>query len=227
MPLLDTGAEKARFLKSPAEFLHYVRWTPAPAARGARRHPRGGPYPAAGIGDWRDPHILLETEQAGLLMRRYVNPDVRVGGGDLSGEAMATWRDANGNVQLVSSPDWHDWLEATWAVYEGRRHVDLAQEPWWREVLAVVARHDAPQDIRDSIELLDALVQQDADRIWKVVERTIELEDFPLSKQIRAVAGIVALELRGADRSNARRSSASTCAISAPAARTRTTRYAC
>jgi len=58
---------------------------------------------------------------------------------------------------------------------------------------------DVPSDIRESIELLDALVMRDGDRIWKIVDRTIALDDFPLSKQIRAVAGIVALELRGVD----------------------------
>jgi SAM-dependent methyltransferase len=199
LPILDTGAEKARFLKYRADFLHRVRWAPAPLLEvfgGIHRRA----YPAAGIGDNRDPHILHETEQAALLMRRYVNPDVRVGGGELSAETMSTWRDANGNVQLVSSPDWYDWLEATWAVYElVAPHIDLAQEPWWREVLSVAARKDVPDDVRESIELLDALVVQDGDRIWKVVDRTIALEDFPLSKQIRAVAGIVALELRGVD----------------------------
>jgi hypothetical protein len=178
-----------------------VRWTPAPVLEVfGDIHRR--PYPAAGIGDYRDPHILHETEQAALLMRRYVDPDIRVGGGELSGEAMSTWRDANGNVQLVESPDWHDWLEATWAVFEATApHLDLAQQPWWREVLSVAARPNAPQNIRDSIELLDALVVRDGDRIWRVVERTIALDDFPLSKQIRAVAGIIALELRGADAS--------------------------
>src|SRR5690606_33533726 len=29
MPLLDTGAERARFLKESAGFLHRLRWTPA------------------------------------------------------------------------------------------------------------------------------------------------------------------------------------------------------
>ena len=37
------------------------------------------PYPPEGIGDCRDPHILFETEQAALLMRRYADPDARVG----------------------------------------------------------------------------------------------------------------------------------------------------
>ncbi len=199
LPILDTGAEKARFLKFRADFLHHVRWTPAPVLEVfGDIHRR--PYPAAGIGDYRDPHILHETEQAALLMRRYVDPDVRVGGGELSGAAMATWRDSTSNLELVSSPDWHDWLESTWAVYEQvASHLDLSTTAWWREVLAIAARPDVPTEVRDSIEMLDALVVKDGDRLWKVVEKTIEPEDFPLSKQIRAVAGIIALELRGAD----------------------------
>lgn len=197
LPILDTGAEKARFLKFRADFLHHVRWTPAPVLEvfgGIHRRP----YPVAGIGDFREPHILLETEQAALLMRRYVDPDVRVGR-ELSGELMATWRDAQDQLQLVAHPDWHDWLEATWGVYEAvAPHMDLSQQPWWRDVLQVMSRPDVPEDIRDSIELLDALVVQDGDRIRTVVDKTIEMEDFPLSPQIRAVAGIISLELRGA-----------------------------
>jgi len=197
LPILDTGAEKARFLKSRADFLHYVRWTPAPVLQvfgGIRLRP----YPIGGIGDYREPHILHESEQAALLMRRYTNPDIRVGEG-LSGALIATWREAN-KALSIDHPDWHDWLEATWAVYEAvAPHMDLSHQPWWREVLGVAARKDMPQDVRDSIELLDALVVQDADRLWLVVERTIVHEDFPLSMQLRAVAGLIALELKGAD----------------------------
>ncbi|HWB78775.1 MAG TPA: hypothetical protein VG755_27625, partial [Nannocystaceae bacterium] len=196
-PILDTGAERARFLKFRAEFMHHIRWTPAPVLEvlgGITRRP----YPAGGIGDARDPHILFETEQAALLMRRYTDPDARVPQ-ELSAAAMNAWKDATANLQLVEHPDWEQWFQATYDVYEeSASHVDLRTQAWWREVLAVAARPDVPEDVHDGIELLDGLVQQDADRIWEMVGKTIAREDFAIPLTLRTVAGVIALELRGA-----------------------------
>jgi spermidine synthase len=196
-PILDTGAERARFLKFRAEFLHYLRWTPAPvleALGGIVRRP----YPVGGIGDLRDPHIMFETEQAALLMRRYSDPDARVAK-ELSAATMSAWRDATANLQLVEHPDWEMWIQATYDVYEETAsHIDLRTQPWWREVLAVAGRPDVPDDVHDGIELLDALVQQDADRIWTMVGKTITREDIAIPLTLRTVAGVIALELRGA-----------------------------
>lgn len=196
-PILDTGAERARFLKFRAEFMHHIRWTPAPVLEvlgGIVRRP----YPAEGIGDFRDPHILFETEQAALLMRRYANPDARVAK-ELSAASMSAWRDATSNLQLVEHPDWEGWFQATYDVYEETAsHLDLRTQPWWREVLAVAAKPDVPEDVRDGIELLDGLVQQDAARISAVVEKTIAQPDFAIPLTLRTVAGVIALELQGA-----------------------------
>ncbi|MBC8071619.1 MAG: spermidine synthase [Deltaproteobacteria bacterium] len=196
-PILDTGAERARFLKFRAEFLHELRWTPAPvleALGGIVRRP----YPEGGIGDIRDPHILLETEQAALLMRRYGDPESRVGK-ELSAASMTEWRDATANLQLVEHPDWEGWFQATYDVYaETASHIDLRNMPWWREVLAVAGRADVPNDVRDGVDLLDALVQRDSERISAMVAKTIGQENFAIPLTLRTVAGVIALELRSA-----------------------------
>ena len=49
-PILDTGAEKERFMQSTAEFLHALRWTPAALMETLGGIPRR-PYPIEGIGD--------------------------------------------------------------------------------------------------------------------------------------------------------------------------------
>ncbi len=196
-PILDTGAEKSRFLKQRAEFLHYVRWTPAPVLEVLGDIHRR-PYPLAGIGDLRDPHILLETEQAALYMRRYQDPDARVAK-ELSGALMTEWRDANAELSSTE-PDWTAWMEATKEVYEATAsHMDLRAMPWWRDVVAMGTGSDAPSDVRDAIELLDALVHRDPERLQAAVDRTIDQPDtFAIPKTLRTVAGMLALELRGA-----------------------------
>ncbi|MFO0631469.1 MAG: hypothetical protein U0168_01325 [Nannocystaceae bacterium] len=197
-PLLDTGAEKARFLKDRAEFLHQVRWTPAPVLEVlgdiARR-----PYPLGGIGDYRDPHILFENEQAVLLMRRYEDPSVRVPK-ELSAMLMTEWREANNDVLVSAQPDWDAWIKATYAVYEATTsHIDLRDMPWWREVVRIAARDGAPESVRDAVELLDALIHVDHRRISAALERAERYGDnFAIPNGVRAIAGVVALELRKA-----------------------------
>ena len=52
------------------------------------------PYPLGGIGDYREPHILFENEEAALLMRRYEDPNARVAE-ELSAAEMSSWRESN------------------------------------------------------------------------------------------------------------------------------------
>ncbi|MFY0538514.1 hypothetical protein [Nannocystis pusilla] len=47
MPLLDTGAEKARFLKESAGFLHRIRWTPRRCSRCSAASSAGPTRPGA------------------------------------------------------------------------------------------------------------------------------------------------------------------------------------
>ncbi|MCX4246631.1 spermine/spermidine synthase domain-containing protein [Paraliomyxa miuraensis] len=191
-PLLDTGAEKQRFLRSSAEFLHEMRWTPAPILPVlAGLTPR--PYPRAGIGDLRDPHILEEAEEAMLLMRSFEDGSAPVAEG-LSGVKMPLWKQ-----QHATGPgDWDGWLEATYAVYDRVvPHLPVASTPWWAEVVRVGLSSDAPQRVRSAIEILDAQARLDGPRLWAAVEPTLALsdEEHALSRSIRAVAGLLALEL--------------------------------
>jgi spermidine synthase len=196
-PLLDTGAEKARFLKARAEFLHEVRWSPAPVLPVFGNIQRR-PYPVGGIGDWRDTHILFETEQAALLMRRYEDPEARVAT-ELSADAMTQWREADNNLRLVAEPDWYQWVRKTYDVYrEVSPHMDLAEQPWWKHVVATAAKPEATPLAKDAIALLDGLVVQDAARINDVLDRRMNDISFPIPKPLMAVAGAIALEIEGA-----------------------------
>ncbi len=196
-PILDTGAEKARFLKHRAEFLHELRWSPAPVLEVfgdiARR-----PYPRGGIGDYRDPHILFETEQAALLMRLFDDPEARVAQ-ELSATAMTTWQAADAQLGGAGSPDWDGWMRATFEVYRAvAPHMELRDMPFWRRVQTKAARADAPQPVVDAIGLLDALLAKDAETILEITARRIGDEGFAIPKSLQTVAVVVALELKGA-----------------------------
>jgi predicted membrane-bound spermidine synthase len=203
-PLLDTAAERERFLQSSAEFLHALRFTPAPLLEvlGGRQR---RPYPRAGIGDRRDPHILYQLEHAALLMRAYEHEDARVPAkfapegrvGQLSAELMTRWHERS--QQLDTAVDWGHWLTATWDVYrETAAHLPVHRAAWWDEVRAIAAGEGVPSDVAQSIELLDALSARDGERLWPLVTSTLQRDDFPLPIALRTIAGAIALELRGA-----------------------------
>lgn len=193
-PLLDTGAEKARFMRSEAQFLHALRFAPGPVMSvlggfEARRYPPGG------IGDLRDPHILEEPEEAALLIRSFEDEDLRVPRG-LRGVLMPIWKQHH----ATGPGDWDHWLVATYEVFEAvSPHVDVASSPWWALVLATASRPDAPEVVKRSVEIMDALARREAERLWSALEPTWDDEDFPLPKGTRALAGLVALELMGAE----------------------------
>jgi spermidine synthase len=194
-PVLDSGAERERFLQSSAEFLHSLRFTPAPILEvlgGIERRP----YPIDGIGDRRDPHILFQLEQAALLVRAYE------GGHDdvhrtLSVELMTQWQASS--QHLESAVDWGQWLAATYAIYrESASHLPIHTTAWWQEVLTLAQRAGVPSDVAISVELLDALSARDGERLWPLVLDTLERDDSALPLAVRTIAGAIALELRGA-----------------------------
>lgn len=195
-PILDTGAEKSRFMKDRAEFLHEIRWSPAPVLEvlgGIQRRP----YPLGGIGDYREPHILFETEQAALLMRRFGDPSSRVAK-ELSAASMSNWREADNNLRLVATPNWAEWVRTTYEVYrEVAPHMEMREMPFWKHVRDVAAGPDVPKDVVDAIGLLDALLVQDAERILEIIGRRIDDEQFAIPKSLQTVAGVVAHALRG------------------------------
>jgi hypothetical protein len=189
-PLLDTGAEKQRFLRVSAEFLHEMRWSPAPILPVlAGVTPR--PYPREGIGDLRDTHILEQTEEAALLMRSFEDGGVPIPEG-LSGVKMPLWRQ-----QQASGPaDWDAWLSATYVVYEKTiPHLDVARTPWWALVVETGLAEGVPERVRSAVTIMDAMARQEGQRLWDAVEPTLGDEDHPLPASMRALAGLVALEL--------------------------------
>jgi len=195
-PILDTGAERERFMRSSAEFLHALRWTPAPLMESLGSIDRR-PYPLAGIGDLRDPHILRESEQAVLLMRRYMDPGCRVPA-TLSSAAMDHWRSM---TQLIDSdPEpWPRWLHATYEVYaQVASHLPIHETPFWQQVVTLMQREDAPDYARSSIELLTALSQRNGERLLPLVLESLETEEHPLPLSLRTTAGVVALEAKDA-----------------------------
>ena len=195
-PILDTGAERERFMQSSAEFLHALRWTPAPLMNALGSIERR-PYPRAGIGDLREPHILRQTEQAVLLMRRYEEPGARVPA-TLSTAAMDHWRSV---TQLLDSDteSWPRWMYATHEVYaQVASHLPIHETPFWNHVLVLNQRPSVPQDVRDAIGLLDALSRQDGATLLSLVQASLELESFPISRSLRTTAGVVALEAMNA-----------------------------
>lgn len=195
-PLLDTGAEKQRFMRSSAEFLHELRWTPAPlldVLGGISRRP----YPREGIGDLRDTHILYETELAMLLMRSYEDPDEPVPTG-MSTSDMDAWRTQT-RLAAKGQADWGAWLTSTYEVYRATAsHFPVHESRWWREVLDMSTGNDVPMLVREAIGLLDALSAKDAPRLRTAVETALQIEDYPLPESLVTIAGVVALELQNA-----------------------------
>ncbi len=193
VPLLDTGAEKERFMRSSAEFLHEMRWSPAPVLPVlAGIEPRA--YPAAGIGDRRDTHILEEPEEAALLMRSFADGGIPVASG-LSGVAMPQWK----QQEAMAPVDWRPWLEATYRIYaQTIPHIDVAASAWWQQVLRTASAEGIPPDVHNSVTIMDAMARRDGPTLWNAVNATLDDDDHPLPLGMRTLAGLVALELRGA-----------------------------
>lgn len=207
-PLLDTGAEHARFVFSRAEFLHEWRWTPAPLLEVF-----GGvvsrPYPAAGIGDLRDPHVMRAAEQAVFLMRLYEQPKAKAPT-RISGSMMRFWHTVTRELNAGEVVNWERWFSATFEVYaEVAPFLDVRATPWWSEVVRTATGAEVPARTSDAIELLDALAARDAERLWPLVQHGLRFEpeldrtsntmvSFPIPQGMLTIAGAVALELRDA-----------------------------
>jgi len=199
MPLLDVGAEKARFMRKSAEFMHELRWTPAPILEVL-----GGfearPYPVGGIGDQRDAHILTEPEMAAYLLRVASTGAARALG-PFSPGSVGAW-ELNTDRLAGTEPHWDVWLTSTYAVYEQvAPHMPVHGTPWWRAVQAVAIERKAPAWVRDALALLDALSRRQGARLWRLADASLRDAASPLPRSLRIVAGLIALELIGAEQS--------------------------
>jgi hypothetical protein len=129
-------------------------------------------------------------------MRRYEDPNVRVPA-TLNAAYIADWRDHT--RALGNKPDWKAWLRSTYEVYrQTASHFDVRSSRWWQDVLVAASENSAPEDVADAIELLDAMAAKDGERLWAVANKTLPKEEFPLPLALRSIAGMLALEMRGA-----------------------------
>ncbi|MGH1341058.1 MAG: fused MFS/spermidine synthase [Nannocystales bacterium] len=191
-PILDTGAERERFLRSSAEFLHKLRFSPAPLTETLASVERR-PYPLSGIGDLRKPHILYESEQAVLLMRRYVDPGAPVPA-TMSAAAMDHWQSMTRFIDSDPEP-WSRWMYATYEIYaQVASHLPIHETPFWQHVRTLMLRDDVPPQVRDAVALLTDLSRRDGESLLPLVQRSLESEGFPLPLELRTIAGVVALE---------------------------------
>lgn len=196
MPLLDTGAEKARFLKESAGFLHRIRWTPAPLLEvlgGLTRRP----YPAQGIGDRRDPHVFEEAETAAALLRFYDDPTQEFAEA-VSLTIMNQWIDEQRKA-LDSEADWDRWIEKTYGVYINLvPHVRVAGTHWWKIVRSTLSVQGAPEELGLFVDVLDALDARDGARLKKGLDALDRDKSKLLTPGMRSIAGMIARELTGA-----------------------------
>ena len=197
LPLLDTGAEKARFLKDAAGFLHRIRWTPAPLLEvlgGVTRRP----YPPQGIGDLRDPHVFEEAETAAALLRFYEDPTLEFSN-SISLTAMNQWIDQQRRA-LDGDADWNAWVEKTYNVYVNLApHLRVGGTHWWKIVRATLAAQGGPEEAGFLIEALDALDALDGPRLFKHLDILDQRKSKLLTPGMRSIAGMLARELTGVD----------------------------
>jgi len=197
-PLLDTGAERARFLKQRATVLLVHRLTPVPQLAVF-----GGvemiSYPLVGITDQRqDRGILKEPEVAVALLRTY-----RAGKLLPGGEAMEHWGQAT--AALGNDPErWNEWGAATFAVYGlVASWVDLRETAWWRDVRAVLRRNPPPQ-IAEALALIDAVIYRDGPRIVRAAE-IVQRQPAPrLPRDLITQMAAIGLELSRAPQATRR-----------------------
>jgi spermidine synthase len=196
-PILESGAEQARFMRATSGLLHSLRWTPAPLLEvfgGVARRP----YPIAGIGDRRDPHVLFEAERAAALLRRHQEP-VAPHWDEQGADAMSLWLDQQRAVD-EGRGDWGLWARRTYSVFsQSAPHLDLPATAWWSEVVSTAARGEAPRTVFNAVDLLDAMLRRDGPRLMLAVERSLADPEDLISPGMQAIAGAIALELTGAD----------------------------
>jgi spermidine synthase len=201
-PILDTGAEKARFMQDEAGVLHSLRWIPAPLLEvlgGLERRP----YPPGGIGDQRAPHVFLETEVAVALMRLYEDHAVDLSE-SVTVSVMNQWIDEQRKVE-ADDADWDTWVIRTYAIFtQTAPHLPVAETRWWAHVQRTVARPDAPDELRRMVDTLDALLRRDGPRLQRGLDDLRARGSTLLSPGMMSIAGMIALELRHADAASRR-----------------------
>ncbi|TPV94279.1 MAG: hypothetical protein B7733_16130 [Myxococcales bacterium FL481] len=204
-PILDSFAERSRFLRHSAEALLALRLIPLPLREGfgdLRPHA----YPVRGILDQRESkHVLVEPEKARALLAAFERGDVEVRRGESEMQVyLARARD------LAQAP--HDaalaraWFVATFEVYNRvAPWVDLRAEPWWHQVRDAAGRPATSQLVRRAVALLDAAVRRDGPALIARAEIELAASQSLLDPRLSALAGALGLVLTDASGPERRR----------------------
>jgi hypothetical protein len=196
-PLLDNGAEKARFFRLSAESLNKLRFIPLPLAEvmsGLTRRP----YPAEGVPrTWEKHHLMWEADRANWLLEAFRERDREAS----DATAMKVYLEQS--EKLAGTKDqpeaWRAWYFAVFNVFsETAPWVSLESEPWWKEVLVTAADPACPAGVVDGVELIDAVIHRDAERLERVSGRLIEDHSDLVADEFLALSHALALEMREA-----------------------------
>ncbi|HLT37710.1 MAG TPA: hypothetical protein VK034_15560 [Enhygromyxa sp.] len=189
-PVLDNGAERARFFRSSAEALLELRFYPFPIAEVF-----GGIAPAwyrERIPDRRDDrHVFEEPERALLLMRLF--------DADQDGGAGAIYKYFRQREQLEAGPGDAElaaaWFEAVYGVYlETAPWIDLVETGFWREVVEIANSEAVTADVRRAVMIFDAVLRRDGARLQGLVEQELTADGL-LAPRVVAIAGAIAVVL--------------------------------
>lgn len=199
-PLLDNGAERARFFRRSAEALHELRFYPLPLAEvlgGVSRQPY---REEERVPDYRtDVHVLEEPERALLLMRTWARDDRD--GTYTGGAAMRSYLTQRDNIENAPGDvaTAKAWLDAVYGVYHvAAPWIALAETEFWAEVLTTARSNAVTPEVRRAVEIFDALLRRDGATLWTNLEPELVSEESLLHPRILALAGAVALVLNEA-----------------------------
>lgn len=203
-PILDTGAERARFMKLYASFLEQLRASPLAMYRWIGGIERAS-YQSRGSEDLRDPTIFKAPERAARILEHFEDPTGQVPL-EIDVSVMKVWRTADQNLSRGIA-SWSEWVRATYGVFQViAPYVEFGQSAWWREVRDRVrgAETPAPPEVARAIEVLDALVTEDGPRLTRLVQLEFDDPGALLPDHFVAVTGLVALRMTGATRESLR-----------------------
>jgi hypothetical protein len=196
-PLLDNGAEKARFFRRSAEALLELRFYPVPLVEVLGEFPRA-PYTEQ-IPDHReDQHVLEEQERALLLLRLFDSHDDGAYAGASAMRSYFTQADnlaaKPGDPETVEA-----WVEAVYGVYHVTAPwVALEGSGFWNEVKTIAASDKVTPAGRRAIAIFDALLRHDGAALWTELQAEYADADGLLDDRLLALAGAVALVLTDA-----------------------------
>ncbi len=201
-PILDNGAERARFFRESAEALLELRFIPLPLIEVFGAWPQPG-Y-STRISDLRsDKHVIDEPERALLLLRMFDRNDRQAHAGGSAMLAYLSARDqlVRDNVEgLILAETSDAWFESVYAVYnEVAPWIDLANTPFWTEVMASGTPERVGEQAARSLALLDAVVDRRGSELHTLALAEFELgSESSLHPRFVALAGAVGLVLDGA-----------------------------